>query len=141
MMVLRIAVVAVYGYVIVLSLWAMRVQLKAARVPHHPYEHRASSHIVERFAHGYIAGVLIFSLSVRLGQLNLDITPWLLVPLTILVALLTARLLSVVWSMAYEDLFNWYIGFFNKVKTFLLLTCTAALFVDQVWRVVTLFWF
>ena len=140
-MVFQIAVVAVYGYVILLSLWAMRVQLAAARSPHHPHDHLAMSHAVEGTTHVRIAFVLIVSLAVRLTQLNTDLTPWLLVPLTILTALWTARLLARVWQMALEDLDLWYIGWLNRVKTIVLLLCTAALRIDQVWRVVTLFWF
>jgi hypothetical protein len=139
-MVFRIAVVAVYGYIIVLSLWAMRVQRTAATAPHHRYDHPAMSHVVERSAHGYIASVLIASLAVRLAELTLDITPWLLVPLTILAALLTVPVLTGVWRMAIEDLHNWYIGLLNKLKTTVLLVCAAGLLIDQVWRVVTLFW-
>ncbi len=140
-MMFQIAVVAVYGYLILLSLWAMRVQLTAARAPHHPHDHPATSHAVERMMHGYIAGVLIVSLAVRLTQLNTDLTPWLLVPLTILVALWTARRLTWVWRMAFDDLYLWHIGSLNRLKTIVLLLCTAALLIDQVWRVVTLFWF
>jgi len=140
-MTIRSAVVAIYGYVVVLSLWAMRVQRAAARAPHHPYEHPAMSHAVERIEHGYIGGVLIVSLAVRLAQLTFDITPWLLVPLTILTALLTARVLTAVWRMTIDDLHNWYLGLLDTSKTAVLLLCTAALVVDQVWRVVTLFWF
>jgi hypothetical protein len=40
---LQIAVVAAYGYVILLSLWAMRVQLTAVHAPHHPHDHPAMS--------------------------------------------------------------------------------------------------
>ena len=140
-MAFRIAVVAAYGYIIVLSLWARRVQRAAARAPHHPYEHPAMSHVVERSVHGYFAGMLIVSLAVRLAQLNLDITPWILVPLTILVALPTVRVATAVWWMAIEDMQNWYIGLLNKLKTVVLLLCAAGLVADQVWRVVTLFWF
>ena len=141
MVVFRIAVVAVYGYVIVLSLWAMRVQRAAARVRHHPHDHPAWSHVVERSAHGSIAAVLIVSLGVRLVQLTLDVTPWLLVPLTILVALPTLRVGTAVWRMAVEDLHNWFIGALDKFKTAVLLGCAVGLLADQVWRVVTLFWF
>jgi hypothetical protein len=137
----QIAVVAVYGYIILLSLWAMRVQLAAARAEHHPHDHPAMSHVVERSMHGAIVRVLIVSLAVRLTQLNTDLTPWLLVPLTILVALWTARWLTGVWRMAAEDLYLWHIGWLNRLKTIVLLLCTAALLIDQVWRVVTLFWF
>ena len=140
-MMFQIAVVAVYGYVILLSLWAMRVQLAAARAPHYPHDHPAASHAVERGIHGYVARVLILSLAVRLTQLNTDLTPWLLVPLTIVAALWTTGLLTGVWRMAAEDLYLWHIGWLNRLKTFVLLLCTAALLVDQVWRVVTLFWF
>jgi hypothetical protein len=99
------------------------------------------SHAVERSMHGHIARVLIVSLAIRLTQLNTDLTPWLLVPLTILVALWTARWLTGVWRMAAEDLYLWHIGWLNRLKTIVLLLCTAALLIDQVWRVVTLFWF
>jgi hypothetical protein len=136
-----IAVVAVYGYVIVLSWWAMRVQRNAAMAPHHPHDHPATQHVVERSLHGGIARVLIVSLLVRLTQLTLDITLWLLVPVTILAALLTARVLTWVWRMASEDLYNWNIVSLNRLKTTVLLLCAAALLLDQVWRVVTLFWF
>ena len=91
--------------------------------------------------HGHIARVLIVSLAIRLTQLNTDLTPWLLVPLTILAAWWTARLLTGVWGMAFEDLYLWHIGWLNRLKTIVLLLCTAALLIDQVWRVVTLFWF
>ena len=138
-MVFPLAVVAVYGYIIVLSLWAMRVQRTAAMARHHPYGHSAMSHVVERVAHGYIASVLIVSLTVRMAQLTLDITSWLLVPLTILVALLTAWVLIAVWRMAIEDLHNWYVGVLNKLKTTILLLCIAGVLIDQVWRMVTLF--
>jgi hypothetical protein len=140
-MVLYIAVVGSYGYDIALSLWAIRVQKTAAGVRHDPYDHPAIRHVVERFAHMYIASVLIVSLAVRLVQLTFDITACLLVPLTILAALPTARVLTVVWGMGIEDLHNWYIGLLNRSKTTVLLVCAAGLFIDQVWRVVTLFWF
>ncbi|HEV2345537.1 MAG TPA: hypothetical protein VGS97_15670 [Actinocrinis sp.] len=140
-MVLLVTVVAVYGYVIVLSLWAMRVQRAAAMVAHHPHDHPAVSHLVERNLHGDLARVLIVSFAVRLAQLSRDFTPWLVVPLTILVALLTMLALTIVRRMAIEDLYNWHIGLLNKVKTVALLMCTAGLFIDQVWRIVTLFWF
>lgn len=142
---LRIAMVAAYGYLILLSLWAMRVQRAAAAIHHHHYdphyEHPAMKHEVERIAHGYIAGVLIASLAVRLGQLILDITPWLMVPLTILLALMTTGVLRGMWRMGMDDMYNWYISGLNKLKTVVLLLCAAGLFADQVWRVVTLFWF
>nr|MDT0659121.1 hypothetical protein [Micromonospora sp. DSM 115978] len=136
-----IAVVAVYGYVIVLSWWAMRVQRNAAMAFHHPHDHPAMQHVVERSLHGDIARVLVVSLFVRLTQLTLDITLWLLVPVTILAALLTTRVLTWVWRMASEDLHNWNIVSINRLKTTVLLLCTAALLLDQVWRIVTLFWF
>ena len=136
----QIAVVAAYGYLIVLSLWAMRVQRAAAGTPHHPHDHPAMSHAVERNVHGYIATVLIVSLAIRLTQLNTDLTPWILAPLTVLAALRTAGCLIGVGRMAIEDLDLWYIGSLNRVKTLVLLLCTAALLLDQGWRVVTLFW-
>lgn len=136
-----IAVSAVYGYVIVLSLWAMRVQWQAARVPHHPRGHPAMQHVVERSVHGQIATVLVVSLVVRLTQLTTDLTPWVLVPLTVLVALPTTGVLTSVWRMASDDLHNWHIMSLNRLKTTALLVCTAGLLIDQVWRVVTLFWF
>ena len=136
-----IAVVAVYGYLIVLSLWAVRVQRVAAHLSHHPFEHPAMSHIVERSAHRYIASMLTVSLAVRLVQLIREVTPWLLVPMTILAALLTAQVLIAVWRMAVADIHNWYIDRLNKLKTVVLPTCTAGALADQVWRVVTLFWF
>jgi hypothetical protein len=132
---------AVYGYVIVLSLWAMRVQRNAARTPHHPHDHPAMRHVAERSLHGAIASVLIGSLAVRLSQLDGGLWPWLLVPLTILMALFTVRVLTWVWRMASEDLHNWNIVSLNRLKTTVLLACTAVLQLDQVWRVVTLFWF
>jgi hypothetical protein len=85
--------------------------------------------------------VLIGSLSIRMAQLTLDISGWLLVPLTVLVAPLTTWVLALVWLMAREDLRNWFIAPLSKLKTIVLLVCTAGLLVDQVWRVVTLFWF
>jgi uncharacterized protein YacL len=139
--VLPIAVIVAYGYLIVLSLWAMRVQRAAAVVQHHPHDHSAVTHVVERTAHGIIAGVLIASLVVRLVQLTFDITLWLLVPLTILVALPTVSVTRDVWRMGMEDMHNWYISWPNKLKTLVLLGCSAAIVADQVWRVVTLFWF
>ncbi|MEU3620495.1 hypothetical protein ABZ725_50830 [Streptomyces sp. NPDC006872] len=134
-----IATAAVYGYVIVLSLWAMRVQRQAARVPHHPHDHPAMQHAVERSVHGHIATVLVVSLVVRLTQLTTGLTPWVLVPLTVLVALPTTGVLTAVWRMASEDLHNWHIMSLNRLKTTVLLVCTAGLIIDQVWRVVTLF--
>jgi hypothetical protein len=87
-----------------------------------------------------VAGVLIVSLVVRLAQLTFDITPWLLVPLTILVALPTVSVTRDVWRMAMDDMFNWYISWTNKLKTLVLVVCSAGILADQVWRVVTLFW-
>ena len=133
-------VVAVYGYIIVISLWAMRVQRKAARVPHHPHDHPATRHLVERSFHDYAANALMVSLGVRLAQLNTDGLGWLIIPLTILAALLTVPVLTAVRRMAIEDLRNWNISLLNKVKTAVLLVCASGLLVDQVWRVVTLFW-
>lgn len=141
MMVFLAVVVAAYGYIIVLSLWARRVQRAAAGFPHHPRDHSAITHAVERSVHGFIAGWLIVSLAVRVLQLTLDITSWLIVPLTLFVALPTARVLGVVRRMAVEDLHNWNIRLLNKLKTTVLLACSTGLLVDQVWRVVTLFWF
>jgi hypothetical protein len=137
----QLAVVAVYGYPILLSLWAMRVQLAASRAFHHPHDHSPTRHIVERATHGYIATVLMVSLAVRMAQLNTDLTPWLLVPLTIVVALWTARWLISVQEMANEDLDLSYIGRLNRLKTNVLFLCTIVLLIDQVWRVLTLFWF
>jgi hypothetical protein len=137
----QLAVVAVYGYPILLSLWAMRVQLAASRAPHHPHDHSAMRHVAEHSMHGYIASVLMISLVVRMTQLNTDLTPWVLVPLTIVVALWTARWLLVVAGMAIEDLDLWYIGWLNRLKTIVLLLCAVALLIDQAWRVLTLFWF
>lgn len=61
------------------------------------------SHAVERTMHGHIARVLIVSLAVRLIQLNTGLTPWLLVPLTVLAALWTAGLLTGEWRMAIDE--------------------------------------
>jgi hypothetical protein len=139
MMAFEIAVVAVYGYIIVLSLWAMRVQRRATTIPHR-HNPAAMSHSDERFAHGMIASLLIVSLVIRLVQLTLNLTPWVLVPLTIVMALVTARLLVNVGVMATQDLGNRYVKPLNKVKTAVLLVCATAVIADQVWRVVTLFW-
>lgn len=98
-------------------------------------------HVVERSVHGQIATVLVVSLVVRLTQLTTDLTPWVLVPLTVLVALPTTGALASVWRMASEDLHNRYIMSLNGLKTTALLVCTAGLLIDQVWRVATLFWF
>lgn len=139
-MVFPIAVVAVYGYVIVLSWWAMRVQRRAAQAWHHPHDHPAAHHAEERNVHGTVATVLTLSLSARLTQLTTDLTPWLLVPLTVLVALLTISAARLVWRMASEDLHNWNVVSLNRLKTAVLMLCAAAILVDQVWRVVSLFW-
>jgi hypothetical protein len=136
-----IAVIAVYGYIITLSLWAMRVQLAAARTRHHPRDHPAMFHIFERVTHKGIAVVLIGSLAVRVDQLTIHLTPWLLVPLTVLAATLTTRVLAKVWRMAAEDMNSWYVGGLNRLKTVVLLMCVAGVFLDQIWRIVTLFWF
>ncbi|WP_033337513.1 hypothetical protein [Catenuloplanes japonicus] len=136
-----IAVIAVYGYIIVLSLWAMRVQLAAARTRHHPHDHPAASHLFERNSHAAVAAWLTGSLAVRLLQLLVPVPLWLLVPLTILAALLTLPIAHFVWRMAREDLHNWYIGGLNRFKTAILATCAAIVFLDQPWRVITLFWF
>ena len=42
--------------------------------------------------------------------------------------------------MAGEDLHNWNIVSLNRLKTFVLMLCAAAILLDQVWRVVSLFW-
>jgi hypothetical protein len=136
-----IATVAVYGYVILLSLWAMRVQRQAAGAPHHPHDHPATRHVTERSVHGDVARLLAMSLAVRLTQLTTDLTPWVLVPLTVVTALVTVPVLTMVWRMASEDFFNWFIVSLSRLKTALLLACVAALVLDQAWRVVTLFWF
>ncbi|MDG4832921.1 hypothetical protein O7627_26965 [Solwaraspora sp. WMMD1047] len=98
-------------------------------------------HAVERNVHRDIVRVLVTSLLTRIIQLSGEVTPWLVVPLTIVVALLTVRVLTWVWRMASEDLHNWNIVSLNRLKTTVLLVCAAALLLDQVWRVVTLFWF
>ena len=97
-------------------------------------------HVVERSVHGQIATTLVVSLIVRLTQLTTDLTPWVLVPLTVLVVLPTTGVSTLVWRMAGEDLHNWNVMSLNRLKTTVLLVCSAGLVIDQVWRVVTLFW-
>ena len=49
-------------------------------------------------------------------------------------------MLAPVWRMAKEDFYSWNVFGLNRAKTVLLLICVFALYVDQVWRVVSLFW-
>jgi hypothetical protein len=131
-------VVGMYGYVIVLSLLAVRLHVGAVHGPHHHHEHGGMGrmwHLVEQDTHAGVAGGLALSLIVRLVQLMGDLTYWVLVPLTVGAALMTLPLVGMVVRMAREDFGNLYIAGIARLKTAVLLICGYGVMFDQGIRV------
>ena len=135
MKVLAIAVTAVYGYCIVLSLWG--AHLMSRRLRDEPFSHRREARIVERREHLAFAAILVVSLAIRLLQIALHLTHWLIDPLTVLAAIGTFAVLMEMVEMAGEDLDRG-LALLDWAKTRLFMLCIFALFIDQIWRFVAL---
>jgi hypothetical protein len=135
-------VVGIYGYVILLSLLAVRMHVGAVHGPHRHGEHGGMGrmwHLVEHDTHSGVASGMAVSLMVRLLQLTTDLTSWVLVPLTLGAALMTLPLASIVLRMAREDYRNMFLSPAQRLKTAVLVGSSAGVLVDQAVRVVMLF--
>jgi hypothetical protein len=135
MKVLAIVVTAVYGYSVVLSLWG--AHLMSRRLRDEPFSDRREARIVERREHFAVAAILVVSLAIRLLQITLHLSHWLIDPLTVLAAIGTGAVLFEMVEMAGADLDRG-LGLLDWVKTRLLMLCIFGLFIDQVWRFVAI---
>jgi hypothetical protein len=136
----EIAVVFAYGYVIVLSLLAMRQHERAARLPHHPFHdtHGPVRHVIELNTHQWVATALVASLGVRLAQLGDTGPTWLIATFTVVAVLVTVVPAFTVLGMGLEDLRGW-LRLRDRWKTRVLVASAITILVDQVDRIVQLF--
>jgi hypothetical protein len=135
MRVLAIVVTAVYGYCIVLSLWGAR--LMSRRLRDEPFSHRREARIAERREHFVFAAVLAASLGIRLLQITLHLSHWLIYPLTVVAAIGTGAVLIEMGEMAGQDVDRG-LALRDWLKTKLLMLCIFGLVIDQIWRFVAI---
>jgi hypothetical protein len=135
MKVLAIVVTAVYGYCIVLSLWG--AHLMSRRLRDEPFSDRREARIVERREHFAFAAVLAVSLGIRLLQITLHLSHWLIYPLTVVAAIGTGAVMFEMGEMAGQDLDRG-LGLLDWVKTRLLMLCIFGMVIDQFWRFVAI---